>query len=155
MSLVGAGLMLGLVVSGCSKSDTRMSSDTRTSSGTRTSMATAGNGALTLSGTEEVPPVQTQASGTSSLTVVGDKTLVGRVETKGINATAAHVHQGAKGQNGPPIVTLVKAGDNAWVVPSNVVLTSAQFAAYKAGELYVNVHSAAHPNGEIRVQLKP
>jgi hypothetical protein len=149
MCVVGAGLMLGLVVSGCAKSETR------TSSGTRTSMAMPRDGALTLSGAEEVPPVKTQATGTSTLTVVGDKTLVGRVETKNVNGTAAHVHQGARGQNGPPIITLEKAGDNAWVVPSNAVLTSAQFAAYKAGELYVNIHSAAHPNGEIRVQLKP
>ena len=30
-----------------------------------------------------------------------------------------------------------------------------QLKAYKAGELYVNVHSAANPGGEVRAQLKP
>ena len=35
------------------------------------------------------------------------------------------------------------------------MLTSGQFDAYRAGNLNVNVHSAAHPNGEIRAQLKP
>ena len=148
MCMAGTALTLALVVSGCAKSDTPTSK-----ADTRTSMAPVGAAALT--GAQEVPPVSTQASGSSTLTVVGDKTLVGRVETKNINATAAHVHQGAPGENGPPIITLVKQGDNAWAVPSNAVLTSAQFAAYKAGDLYVNVHSAAHPNGEIRVQLKP
>ena len=34
-------------------------------------------------------------------------------------------------------------------------LNEAQMASYKAGDLYVNVHSAKNPGGEIRAQLKP
>jgi len=37
----------------------------------------------------------------------------------------------------------------------NTTLTSAQFDAYRAGDLYVNVHSAANPSGEIRAQITP
>ena len=61
----------------------------------------------------------------------------------------------ASGQNGPVIIPLAKSGDDTWSVPGNTVLSSAQFDAYRAGNLYVNVHSAANPGGEIRAQLKP
>ena len=110
---------------------------------------------LVLSGAQEVPPVNTQASGRSSITVVGDKVITGQVETSNINATAAHIHEGASGQNGPVIIPLVKTGANVWSVPGNTVLSSSQFDSYRSGNLYINVHSAANPAGEIRGQLKP
>jgi hypothetical protein len=40
-------------------------------------------------------------------------------------------------------------------VPEGSKLTDEQYAAFKAGNLYVNVHSAEHKGGEIRTQLKP
>ena len=52
-------------------------------------------------------------------------------------------------------IPLNKTGDNTWSVPENTILTSARFDACRAGNLYVNVHSAANPGGEIRLQLKP
>ena len=110
---------------------------------------------LALTGAQAVPPVNTQASGSSSIAVIGDKVVTGRVEVRNLNATAAHIHQGPAGQNGPVIITLVKTAENVWSVPGNTMLTSAQFDAYRAGNLYVNVHSAANPGGEIRAQLKP
>lgn len=140
-----------LVVSACSQTPSRTSSTSTT--GTPTAMG-AGN-SVTLTGAQEVPPVDTRASGVSTIEFLGDKVVTGGVKTSNINATAAHIHMAPMGQNGPVIITLVKVGGNEWVVPGNTELSSAQLAALKVGDLYVNVHSAAHPNEEIRAQLKP
>ena len=119
------------------------------------SMASKVTGGLPLTGAQEVPPVTTSASGTSYIAISGDGAVAGNVKTTGIAATMAHIHIAPAGQNGPVIVPLAKAGDNEWTVPSGAKLTPAQLAAYKAGSLYVNVHSDAHKGGEIRAQLKP
>jgi hypothetical protein len=111
--------------------------------------------ALTLAGDQEVPAVTTTASGTGTITVNDDKSVSGSVMTKGINASAAHIHEGAKGKNGPVIIPLTKSGDNTFTVPAGTKLTDAQMESLKSGNLYVNVHSAANPNGEIRAQLGP
>jgi CHRD domain len=110
---------------------------------------------LALSGALEVPPVTTTALGTGSFEIPPDKSITGSVATTGIIATAAHIHEGAAGNNGPVIVPLTRTGDNVWSVPPNTKLTDAQYANYLAGNLYVNVHSATNPGGEIRAQLKP
>ena len=116
-----------------------------------------GSGAMkvNLSGAEEVPPVNTAAKGSGSIRVAKDGTVTGSVTTEGMNGVMAHIHQGAKGQNGPVIVPLEKKGDNTWAVPDGKKLTPAQMDALKAGNLYVNVHSPAHKGGEIRAQLQP
>ncbi len=108
-----------------------------------------------LLGAQEVPPVQTKATASSSITVAEDMSVTGSVNTTDIESTMAHIHQGAVGVSGPPLVTLVKTADSQWSVPANTKLTAAQYQSYKAGDLYVNVHSAAHKDGEIRMQLKP
>jgi hypothetical protein len=79
----------------------------------------------------------------------------GSVTTTGVAGTMAHIHQAAAGKNGPVIVPLTKSGDSTWSVPAGAKLTDAQYEAYKAGDLYVNVHSAENKGGEIRGQLKP
>jgi hypothetical protein len=66
----------------------------------------------------------------------------------------AHIHRGAKGQNGPVIIPLTKNGDT-YSVPDGKKLTDAQMKDLKAGNLYVNVHSNAHKGGEIRAQIEP
>jgi len=110
---------------------------------------------LTLTGAGESPPVATSASGTADITVGDDKSVSGSLTYSGMTATASHIHTGAAGANGPVIIPLQKSGDNGFAVPAGAKLTDAQYAAYKSGNLYVNVHSAAHPGGEIRAQLAP
>lgn len=110
---------------------------------------------VTLSGDQEVPAVKTSAKGSGTITVNNDKTLSGSVTATGVNATAAHIHEGAPGKNGGVIVPLTKSGDNAWTVAAGAKFTDAQYAAFQAGNLYVNVHSDANKDGEIRGQLKP
>ncbi len=110
---------------------------------------------VTLSGDQEVPPVATVAKGNGTLMFGSDKSVSGSITTTGINGTAAHIHEAAPGKNGGVIIPLAKAGDGKWTVPAGAKLTDAQEAAYKSGNLYVNVHSDAHKDGEIRGQIKP
>ena len=115
-----------------------------------------GSGAMkvALSGAEEVPPVNTQAKGSGTFRVMEDGTLTGSVTTEGIQGTMAHIHRGAKGQNGPVIIPLTKNGDT-YSVPDGKKLTDSQQQDLKNGNLYVNVHSNSHKGGEIRAQLQP
>jgi hypothetical protein len=115
-----------------------------------------GSGAMkvSLTGAEEVPAVPTQAKGSGSFRVAEDGTVSGSVTTEGMQGTMAHIHQAAKGQNGPVIVPLTKNGDT-YSVPEGKKLTPAQMDALKAGNLYVNVHSDKNKGGEIRAQLQP
>ncbi len=109
---------------------------------------------VVLQGSQEVPPVTTAATGSGVITIKPDRSVSGSVTTTGINATAAHIHEAAAGANGPVIVPMTKSGDATWSVAAGAKLTEAQYAAHRAGNLYVNVHSAAHPNGEIRGQIR-
>ena len=108
---------------------------------------------LKLTGANEVPAVTTPASGTGTITVAPDRSVSGSVTATGMSPTMAHIHQGAPGVNGPVIIPLTQSG-NVFTVPAGAKLTDAQYDAYKAGNLYVNIHSAAHPGGEIRAELK-
>ena len=110
---------------------------------------------VTLSASQEVPPVTTSATGSGTITVAADQSISGSIKTTGIKATAAHIHLAAAGANGPVIVPLTKVGEDGWTVGPGAKLQDAHFQAFKDGNLYVNVHSAANPNGEIRGQIKP
>jgi hypothetical protein len=120
------------------------------------SLASAKDEKITLTGAQEVPAVTTDAKGEGMIKIGMDKSVSGKVTTTGIEGTMGHIHQGAApGQNGPPIITLEKAADGSWTVPAGSKLTDEQYDAFKAGKLYVNIHSAAHKGGEIRAPLKP
>ena len=113
----------------------------------------AGQQTLQLTGALETPAVTTKASGEATLNVDDNGVVSGGVKTKDIRGTAAHIHMGPPGSSGPPVITLKKSGDDQWMVPEGSRLTSDQLAELKKGNLYINVHSKAHPDGEIRAQL--
>ena len=119
-----------------------------------------------LTGAQELPPVTTGASGSADISVDWFKcpsaassnncpTVVGMVTVAGMKGTSAEIREGAPGQKGPVIVKLVRTNDNVWQVPPGTTLTDAQYGEYWAGQIYANVDSEAHKDGEIRAQLKP
>jgi CHRD domain len=125
-----------------------------------------------LSGNEEVPPVQTDATGSTELTAPHFENIGYSVNVSNIDkVTAAHIHSGKQGENGPILVTLFKADTpSSEPISGNLAsgnITNANLEGPMAGktvmdltksmelgETYVNVHSEEHPNGEIRGQIK-
>jgi hypothetical protein len=134
-----------LLAAGCAQQSAQQQMATAAPSGSN----------VMLSGSQEVPPVSTAATGSGTISVLMDRSVSGTVTTSGVAGAAAHIHLAAPGQNGPVIVPLNKTGDNTWSVPPAIRLNDTQYEAYRLGNLYINVHSAANPNGEIRGQIQP
>ncbi|MBX3210265.1 MAG: CHRD domain-containing protein [Labilithrix sp.] len=103
----------------------------------------------TLNGASEVPAVQTQATGTATLTFDdATKKLCGRItHTLGGDVNAAHLHAGAPGANGNPFVVFT---DLASPMKVNLTLNDGQITSLVTGQFYVNLHTTAHAGGEIR-----
>jgi hypothetical protein len=110
---------------------------------------------VALSGSQEIPPVATSASGTGTFTVNADRSAIGSVTITGMSATVAHIHEAPAGTNGLIVIPLVRTADNQWSLPPGTRLTEPQYASFKSGKLYFNIHSEAHRSGEIRGQIKP
>jgi hypothetical protein len=111
---------------------------------------------LRLTGDQEVPPNTSTAVGTGSIKIDAVGNVSGSVSAPTLKQPrAAHIHLGAPGQSGPPIITLNGGDPGTWTVPEGAKLTPEQMQSWKAGYLYVNVHTEAHPGGELRTQLKP
>jgi CHRD domain len=108
-----------------------------------------------LSGQEQVPAVATTGFGMGRIAVNKDRKVSGSIKITGVEVTAAHIHMGAVGKIGPPIVTLNKTSSAVWAVPIDTAFSSSQMSSYLAGELYINVHSTKYKGGEIRGQLRP
>ena len=118
-------------------------------------MGTALAADLKLTGDQEVPPNTSTSVGTGTITVAADGSVSGSVAAPGMAGMMAHIHVGAAGVNGPVIIPLTGGPGGVWSVPAGAKLTAEQMDAYKAGKLYVNVHTPEHKGGEIRTQLTP
>ena len=113
-------------------------------------LADAGGGVWTVPAGATLTTAQgTGAVGINPITLE----LSGGAATTGMTGTGAHIHEAPAGVSGPIIVPLTNAGGGAWLVPPGTRFTSGQFASWRAGSLYLNVHSATYPSGEIRGQL--
>ena len=114
-----------------------------------------------LSGTDEVPPVQTPGTGTAKLTFDPDTRVVTwNIAFSGLptEATMAHFHGPAPmGKNAPVLVWLSQKGSSTATSPltGQATLSPTQAKEFLAGDLYVNVHTKDHPGGEIRGQVMP
>ena len=126
-----------------------------------------------LSGDKEVPPVTTQATGTAGFSQPHLNNMSYGIKVSNIgNVTAAHIHQGKVGQNGPVIVTLFKADNATGTGPVEGQLVGGTISNDKLegplagksvevdlvkviedGEAYVNVHTTENPDGAIRGQI--
>jgi hypothetical protein len=107
--------------------------------------------AANLGGGNEVPSNPSEASGacTTAVTTDGAQALVTCVHTVN-GAVAAHLHQAPSGTNGAVICNL---GPAESPIQATCDLTPDLLAALRQGNVYVNVHSAAYPGGEVRGQL--
>jgi len=107
-----------------------------------------------LSGAEEVPPVASPASGTVAFEYDGaTRNLRLTVSTSGLtpgDITGMHLHAGLRGQNGAVIAGLPLDFSPAAI---DVVLTEQQERLLFSEAIYLNIHTNAHPGGEIRGQL--
>ncbi len=109
----------------------------------------------TLDGKSEVPATTSTATGTADLDYdPGSKKLSWKLTYSGLTgpATAAHFHGPAEaGKNAGVAVAIPSAAPSP--VDGSATLTDAQAADLLAGKLYINIHTAANPGGEIRGQV--
>src|SRR3954470_3979702 len=146
-------------------------------SGSNTAGQTAGGGTGTgastqskhfdakLIGKNEVPPKDTKATGTATFNVIGTSSLSYEVNVKDMQmVTAAHIHQGKAGENGPVLVTLFNAPNpsamtNGLLAKGTITATNLEgplagkqvkdlINMIKSGGTYANVHTTANPMGE-------
>jgi hypothetical protein len=128
-----------------------------------------------LSGEKEIPPVNTNATGLAFLThsEISDPIKDVMVDIvrydltfKGLSPLSVHIHQGDKEANGPVVATLYTFGIVPCCLPGEIrdgdlegplegKPVSALIDLMTSGKAYINMHTEAHPDGEIRGQIMP
>ncbi|MBI3782254.1 MAG: CHRD domain-containing protein [Deltaproteobacteria bacterium] len=125
--------------------------------------------AATLTGAQETADVMTDAGGSATISVSDHDVTITVTTSNLTNVLLAHIHAGPAGTDGPVIFPLFDAStDPAFTSPFTRVLTAADFqpapekgistfadalAVIASGNTYVNIHTQAHPGGEIRGQI--
>jgi hypothetical protein len=109
----------------------------------------------TLTGGVQPSPGDPNASGTATVRInPGLTRLCYTIKTRKLpNPTLAHIHVGAAGTTGPPVVTLRVPTKGSVSACTPVDRKIARAIVGNPGGYYVNVHTAAFPAGAIRGQL--
>ncbi|MGZ8283456.1 MAG: CHRD domain-containing protein [Allosphingosinicella sp.] len=134
------GLVAGLALAGC----------------TTVAEATHEGVTASLTGSQEVPgPGDNDGSGDFEINFVDvADNLCFELRVRQIDpATAAHIHRGARGVSGPPVVTLETPADGDSGQCISVPQALSREIEANPGGFYVNVHNGRYPNGAIRGQL--
>lgn len=108
-----------------------------------------------LSGANEVPAGDADGAGMARI-AINDATnqVCTDLEIRNINAvTAAHIHEGRAGVNGPPVITLDTPDDDDSDDCDAVTDALVDRIRRDPSAFYVNVHTADYPNGAIRGQI--
>lgn len=109
-----------------------------------------------LTGSQEVPgPGDPDGSGSAEITIVdATDNVCWDLDVRDIApATAAHIHRGAAGISGPPVVTLAAPADGSEQGCTAAPGALADEIESNPAAFYVNVHNTEYPNGAIRGQL--
>jgi hypothetical protein len=110
-----------------------------------------------LNGASETPPNDSGGTGVAKVDLDTDAKTVSWIVTYGGlsgPATAAHFHGPAQPGRAAGVEVPLK-GDLSSPITGSAAVSDAQIADLRAGQWYVNVHTAAHPAGEIRGQVAP
>ncbi|GAB3876893.1 CHRD domain-containing protein [Hymenobacter segetis] len=125
----------------CSKKD-----DATPAASTTTNLTAA------INGTQQVPANSTTAAGTfAGVYTSSNKQLTYTVTFSGFTPSAAHIHSGAPGVNGAVAIPFSSLTSP---ITGTVTLTDDQATQLLNNGMYVNMHSTAFPNGEIRGDIK-
>ncbi|HEX9024509.1 MAG TPA: CHRD domain-containing protein [Geobacteraceae bacterium] len=134
--------------------------------------ATTGAFHANLSGSDESPAVKTKAKGEAVFHLSKDgKELSYKLTVSDINnVTAAHIHMGRKGVEGPPVAGLFAGPEKKGSFSGTLVQGTLNdkdlmgslsgksvhdlITLIRKGDTYVNVHDEKYPNGELRGQIR-
>jgi hypothetical protein len=114
-----------------------------------------------LSGSNEVPPVTTSATGMAQFQLTADGSQINyKLNATNLNNfMMAHIHQGKAGENGPPVVPLSMGSGKITASDLQGPLAGKQLSdlinLMKTGGTYANIHTQTNQNGEIRGQISP
>jgi hypothetical protein len=169
IAIVAAALMLATATASIRAQPAAAA--TATTGGAATSSTGQQTFTATMTGSEEVPPKNTQATGSAKFVSSSDgNSMTYRIRVAHINGvTMAHIHSGSIGKNGPIVVTLFKSATPTGPVNgplSQGTITSANLEGplkgktisdlvklINDGKAYANVHTQQNPKGEIRGQI--